>query len=138
MRTALDTTGDDWWRQVMTEKEHDELEAAFADIVAEHEALKDIVKIPVEIVKGEIVDILHQLHVAVADGNMNAPVIDVAIAMLGAALSEYYMASDMDVDERASAAWHWFVEHDPTYEDMDEWGFYDDDDDVEGWEIDDD
>lgn len=125
MLTAIDTTGDDWWRQAMTEQEHDELERAFAEIMAEHEAQRDLVTVEFQMVRSEIADLIRDIQ--------NGQATDRVVQMMTAALVERYLQEDIpavDDDTVWDAVTHWMVENDPTIEDWD-------DDDTE-WDIDDD
>ena len=125
MLTAIDTTGDDWWRQAMTEQEHDELERAFAEIMAEHEAQRDLVTVEFQMVRSEIADLIRDIQ--------NGQATDRVVQMMMGALVERYLQEDIpavDDDTVRDAVTHWMVENDPTIEDWD--------DDDEEWDIDDD
>lgn len=109
----------DWWRQVMTEQEHDELERAFADIMAEHESERDVIEVSFEIIRGELVDLLVELTAEVDEREYDG-VVGRVLTMIGGALASRYMEHDIAVDERANRAWHYWMENDPVPEDWDE------------------
>lgn len=103
------------------------MERAFADIMAEHEAQRDLVTVEFQMVRSEIADLIRDIE--------NGQATDRVIQMMAAALVERYLQEDIpavDDDTVRDAVRHWMVENDPTIED----GLWDTDD--EEWDIDDD
>lgn len=101
------------------------MERAFADIMAEHEAQRDLVTVEFQMVRSEIADLIRDIE--------NGQATDRVIQMMAAALVERYLQEDIpavDDDTVRDAVRHWMVENDPTFEDWD--------DDDEEWDIDDD
>lgn len=128
-KTQTPMSDDDWWKNVMSEQEHDELEKTFEQIVAEHETPPQV-EITILVDRDMIVTHMDELAAQIVIDREWPPI----LRKLGNALAEEYMNNpDIEPDERANRHWHLLIENDPTIEDM-----WDDDDDDTEWDRDDD